>query len=79
MLENTHATKIKCVIYNGSTSLQHEEGNEEVKKSLWHLQHNKEEKNNRPLEVILIKYFFSLCVCDRMLADAKHIALAGQY
>lgn len=57
-----HATKIKCVIYNGSTSLQREEGNEEVKKSLWHLQQNKEEKNNRTLKVILVKYFFSLCV-----------------
>lgn len=57
-----HATKIKCVIYNGTTSLQHEEGNEEVQKSLWHLQHNKEEKSNRTLKVILVKYFFSLCV-----------------
>lgn len=30
-----HATKIVCVTYNGSTSLQREEGKEEVKKSLY--------------------------------------------
>lgn len=34
MLENMHATKIICIIYNGSTSLQREEGKQEVKKSL---------------------------------------------
>lgn len=58
-----HATKIKCVIYNGSTSLQHEEGNEEVKKSLWHLQHNIKKRKITDLWKLFQLSISFLCVC----------------